>query len=299
MQKEFTFLITTKNRLEELKVTLDSLQFYFSQAELILCDDGSTDGTFGYVKNKYSEVEIIRNSKSKGLIYSRNLLLNMVRTKFAISLDDDANFLSSTPLPIIQEHFKNNPQCGLISFRIFWGNLEPVNKWSRDKVEEVKSFVGCGHAWRMAAWKSIPNYPDWFIFYGEEEYSSYHLFKKGWKIHYVPEVLIHHRVNNALRRKNKDFIQRTRRSLRSGLYLYLIFLPWHIIPGKIIYSLWMQVKLKVFKGDVKSSIGIIQAIGDFMFNLPRLIINRQPLSASEYKNYLKLSETKFYWKPEN
>jgi hypothetical protein len=39
-------------------------------------------------------------------------------------------------------------------------------------VENVKSFVGCGHAWRMKAWHEIPNYPEWFEFYGEENYAS-------------------------------------------------------------------------------------------------------------------------------
>jgi hypothetical protein len=31
-------------------------------------------------------------------------------------------------------------------------------------VEVLQSFVGCGHVWRMDAWRTIENYPEWFIF---------------------------------------------------------------------------------------------------------------------------------------
>jgi hypothetical protein len=46
----------------------------------------------------------------------------------------------------------------------------------RSKV--LQSFVGCGHVWRMDAWRTIENYPEWFYFYGEEDFASYLLFKK-------------------------------------------------------------------------------------------------------------------------
>jgi hypothetical protein len=40
----------------------------------------------------------------------------------------------------------------------------PQNLNTNAKVEVLQSFVGCGHVWRMDAWRTIENYPEWFIF---------------------------------------------------------------------------------------------------------------------------------------
>ena len=126
---------------------------------------------------------------------------------------------------IIERYFNVNQKCGVISCRIFWGKLLPDNFESNEKPGRVKGFVGCGHVWNMKSWRDIPNYPDWFVFYGEEDFASFHLFKNNWEINYVPEILIQHRVDNKSRKNSKDFRLRMRRSLRSGWYLYFLFYP--------------------------------------------------------------------------
>jgi GT2 family glycosyltransferase len=133
--------------------------------------------------------------------------------------------------------FKNNAKCAVQAFSIFW-ELTPCNSHiAYEEKMRVKSFVGCGHAWNIEAWKSIQNYPDWFVFYGEEDFASYQLFKKGWEVHYNPEVLVQHRVNIKSRSKNKDYRLRLRRSLRSGWYLYILFYPIKTVPRKFFYTL--------------------------------------------------------------
>ena len=101
------------------------------------------------------------------------------------------------------------------------------------------------------------------------------------------------------RKKNKDYIIRLRRSLRSGWYLFFLFLPLKTIPKKMAYSLWMQFKLKVFKGDFKALQAIILALFDLVWNIPRIIKSSNRLSPNEYEAYNKLPETKIYWQPEN
>ena len=245
----FSILITTKNRLPDLVFTLGKIQYLLDKNEVtcIICDDGSTDGTGLYLQTHYPEIQLLQNPTSQGLIYSRNRLLSLVSTEFAISIDDDAHFISENPLESIQKYFEENINCGLIGFRIFWGLEEPISIISTEKSHRVQGFVGCAHVWRMQTWRDIPNYPDWFIFYGEENFASYQLFKKHWEIHYLPEVLVHHRVDIKARKQHKDYIERQRRSLRSGWYLFFLFYPIKMIPRKMAYSLWIQFKYKVFK----------------------------------------------------
>ncbi len=298
--KQFSILITTKNRLEDLKFTLQKINHMVENenVECIICDDGSIDKTSEFIVGNYPKIQLINNPKSKGLIYSRNRLLNLTSADYAISLDDDAHFITENPLKIIEQHFVNNQNCGVIACRIFWGKELPKNIESNEEVERIQGFVGCAHVWNLKAWRRISNYPEWFEFYGEEEFASFKLFKKRWEIHYVPQLFVQHRVVVKERKKERDYYWRLRRSLRSGWYLYLLFYPLKKVPKKFFYSLWMQFKLKVFKGDLKAGIAILLAILDLLINLPRICIKRSTLTSKEFTDYKKLTNPKIYWKPE-
>lgn len=296
----FSILITTKNRLTDLAFTLDKIKYLLKGdgVECVVFDDGSTDVTYDYVKENFPEVKLERNAVSKGYIFCRNKMLNETQADYAISLDDDAHFVGANPLETIQNHFEQNANCGLLALRIFWGLDEPNSTSSSEKVHQVQGFVGCAHVWRMKAWRDIPDYPEWFVFYGEENFASYQLFQKNWKIHYLPEVLVNHRVDVKARRDDGDYVLRLRRSLRSGWYLFFLFYPLKTIPRKMGYSLWIQFKLKVFKGDFKAMQAIVLALLDLIWNIPRIIRNSNRLAQKEYEAYNQLPETKIYWSPE-
>ncbi|WP_017494945.1 glycosyltransferase family 2 protein [Flavobacterium sp. WG21] len=299
IQKKFSILITTKNRKQDLNFTLRKIQHLLDREDVscIICDDGSTDGTYSFVEKNYPEIQLIRNNKSEGLIYSRNRMMDLVTTDFAISIDDDLHFITTNPLEIIEEAFDKNPDAALFSFRIYWSLQEPEIATSDDVLHQMKSFAGGANVWRMSAWRDVPNYPEWFVFYGEEDFASFQLFKKQWKIYYLPEVLVNHRVDLKSRKKNADYSLRLRRSLRSGWYLYFLFYPLKVIPKKITYSVWMQLKLRVFKGDFKALKALFLATIDLILAFPKIIKNSNRLSGREYKTYQELEDTKLYWKP--
>jgi glycosyltransferase involved in cell wall biosynthesis len=295
----FTILITTKNRVYDLGITLSHCQAMLSNGTLtcVVYDDGSTDGAFEYVKNNFPKVIVYRNEISKGYLYCRNKMLNETKAAYAISLDDDAHFITQNPLQIISAYFDANPACGLLAFCIFWGFEAPITTSTNEKDQVVQSFVGCGHVWRMEAWRSIANYPEWFEFYGEEDFASYELFKKNWSVDYVPQVLVQHRVNVKARRNNFDHNLRLRRSLRSRWYLLFLFTPLHLVPRKFSYSIWMQLKRKVFKGELNVLLVLLLAFKDLIANFPKLFKQSKRLSFKEWEMYSKLSPTKIYWQP--
>ena len=297
---KISILISTKNRSEELLLTLQKTKQLFSEnVKCLVFDDGSTDGTFEKVKLHFPEVDIVRNEISKGYIYCRNKMLNETAADFAISLDDDAHFLTENPIEIITSYFTNNPNCGLIAARIFWTNDFAENIITNDNPQQVNGYVGCGHIWRMKAWNDIPNYPEWFQFYGEENFASLQLFKKKWEIHYVPQLFVQHRVNLKARAKSvAEFTFRYRRALRADWCNYFLFSPISKIPRKMAYSVWMQFKTKIFKGDFKIVKPLFLAVLDLVLFIPKLIKHRNGLTSEEYKAFCELNEVKIYWKPE-
>jgi glycosyltransferase involved in cell wall biosynthesis len=300
-QLTFSILITTKNRLSALVFTLDKIKTLLNDNSVVcvVYDDGSTDGTYEYVKDNFPNIQLRSNIISKGYIFCRNKMLNETNADYAISLDDDAHFVTDNPLEIIINHFEQNAKCGLLALRIFWGLDEPIANVSCENPQRVQGFVGCAHVWRMTAWRAIPNYPEWFVFYGEENFASYQLFKENWEVHYFPQILVNHRVDIKSRKVNADYTIRLRRSLRSGWYLFFLFYPVRFIPGKMGYSLWMQIKQKVFKGDFKALQAIPLSMFDLIMNMPRILKNSNRLTNKEYEEYNQLPEAKIYWQSEN
>jgi glycosyltransferase involved in cell wall biosynthesis len=123
---KFSILISTKNRCGDLLLTLGKIKHLLSQnVACVVFDDGSTDDTSEKVKSDFPEVTLLQNQTSKGYIYCRNKMLNQTDADFAISLDDDAHFLTQNPIEIISDYFQANPNCGLIAARIFWGKQTP------------------------------------------------------------------------------------------------------------------------------------------------------------------------------
>lgn len=291
--------ITTKNRKTELEKTLSSIYKLIDNKHVkcVVFDDGSMDQTSQMVVQDFPSVTLLRNETSRGYIYCRNVMLNESTADIAISLDDDANFITENPLEKISRYFDEEKNCGLIAFRIFWSKQSPSTTITQEKPTRVKGFVGCGHAWRLDSWKKIPNYPEWFVFYGEEEFASYQLFKINHEVHYLPSVLIHHRVDVKARKNNDDYANRLRRSLASGWYLYLLFHPLKSVPRKLIYSFWIQFKYKIVKGDWRATKAIFYAVLDVVINLPKWVKQSCRFTNQEYKHYSKLVDTKIYWIP--
>lgn len=296
---KFSVLISTKNRVEDLKITLKNIQSLIDKpnVECFVYDDGSNDETSIWVRQNFPQIKLLRNEVSKGYMYCRNKMLNATDADFAISLDDDAHFLTNNVLEEIENHFNNFEECGVIAFRIFWSKSLPVVITSNEIVEDVKSFVGCGHVWRMKAWHEIPNYPEWFEFYGEENYASLELIKSNWKIQYLSSILVQHRVELKKRTQtNKDFSFRYRRALRADWYNIFMFYPFTNAIKVFGYSNYMQIK-KIIKGDFKIIKPFLLAKIDLIFNCSQIIKNRNTFSKSEFEAYKKLKEPKIFWEP--
>lgn len=83
-------IITTHNRLELLKRAVKSVHDQtYSDIELIVVDDGSTDGTREWCENQEFDYIYIEPGKGKGGNYARNLGIKAACGKYIAFLDDD------------------------------------------------------------------------------------------------------------------------------------------------------------------------------------------------------------------
>ena len=109
---------------------------------------------------------------------------------------------------------------------------------------------------------------------------------------------MHHRVDLRARKLQADYMIRLKCSLRSSWSLFLLFFPLTKIPRLLLYTIWVQIKLKVLKGDFKVLQAIILAIIDVLCSIPKIVKHSNRLTMSEYDSFQKLEEVKVYWRPE-
>ena len=111
MQIKVSVYITTYNRLELLKRAVASVKNQSYQTiEIIVADDGSTDGTKEYLKEMQEQGLLLstinETGKSKGACYGRNKALSLATGDFITGLDDDDYFENWRIDSFVQYWFK-------------------------------------------------------------------------------------------------------------------------------------------------------------------------------------------------
>jgi glycosyltransferase involved in cell wall biosynthesis len=165
-----TVVITTKNRKDELCRALESVLAQTVPLEVLVIDDGSTDGTTETVRAKFPGVKLIRSDSSHGYIVQRNHAARLATTPFIFSIDDDAVFSTSHVVEQTLPEF-NAPRIGAVAIPF----IEPLKSNqlmqrapSRDRIWITDSFIGTAHALRRDLFLQMHGYRESLVHQGEE-----------------------------------------------------------------------------------------------------------------------------------
>lgn len=117
MAEKLLFLISIiipgYNRKEMLDQCLTSVfQQNYPFFEVIVVDDGSSDGTVDFVKQKYPTVKLIVNFKRFGPPYCRNQGILASRGEILLFLDSDTEFMADDVLDKLNKFLSENEKIG-------------------------------------------------------------------------------------------------------------------------------------------------------------------------------------------
>ena len=92
---DISVIIPTYNRKHTLDIALDSvLNQTITSSEIIVVDDGSTDGTSEWIDSKYPSVKLFRQ-KNQGVSSARNTGIKQAKGDWIALLDSDDEWLSN------------------------------------------------------------------------------------------------------------------------------------------------------------------------------------------------------------
>ena len=125
-----SIVIPTHNRKEKLTRLIRSIlesDYPKDKLEIIVVDDGSTDGTYEYIKKQFPQVRVIRNEEEKLLAESRNIGVRASHGKYIFIIDDD-NIVDKNTIRELVEFMKKNPEVGVVG-PIMYFLSDPKRIW--------------------------------------------------------------------------------------------------------------------------------------------------------------------------
>nr|WP_110357242.1 glycosyltransferase family 2 protein [Arenibacter sp. ARW7G5Y1] len=100
-----------------LEKFLPSVTEFSKEADIYVADNASTDGSIAFLKNRYPQVGIIRNSGNGGYAKGYNDALPNIDADIYCLLNSDVEVTKDWLIPIIGE-FENNPMAAIVQPKI-------------------------------------------------------------------------------------------------------------------------------------------------------------------------------------
>lgn len=267
-----SILIITYGREKELIETLENISKYSGEKiELLLLDNNENNKLENAIKEVFlKNKNIIFNYYSEGINYGvalgRNYLISRAKGDILITLDDDVEVEDIDELVAkVKKYFESDKDLGCIAFNI-------KNFFTRERLRheiphgnkklnfenslETYYFIGAGHAIKKEVYEKCGNYPEDLGKYGGEERDlSFRILEKNYKIMYVADIVIYHKISpNGRMPKEKENYYR----YRNQLIVLNRYMPQpYIYSSNFIWSVYYLVKNK---GEIKEIIGVLQEV---------------------------------------
>jgi GT2 family glycosyltransferase len=215
-----TIVVVNWNGREWLEACLESAlaQEHDAAFDVVLVDNGSSDGSVAFVRERFPEVRVLENPQNN-YAGANNLGAASSGSEFVVCLNTDTrvptNWLRELLAPM-----REDPSIGgvspLVLFedgRVNSSGIEtlPGFHWrdrdfgraNADGLEagEIEGISGCSAAWRRACWEQVGGLDEDFHMYYEDVDMSLRARRDGWRLWFAPGSIVHHAYNASIRKR--------------------------------------------------------------------------------------------------
>ena len=241
-----SIVLLTRNRKDELVRAINScLENKINAMEIVVIDNGSTDGTTEAVNRLAEEqpipIRYVYNQTNTGVAQGRNQGFALAQGEFVFLLDDDAWIQSPNALPTLVQAMQSDSNIGAISTAVYdvsskqYQKCTSIAKSNRaDGMKEILYYTGGASIIR----KNLFNdklYPD-TLFYGSEEiYASLHMHSLAMDILYDEDIVLIHEPSSQSRLSEEEMMFNNIFNLFLVKYLrYPLIARWLLLIGLLL-----------------------------------------------------------------
>ncbi len=288
-----SILILTWNRKEDV---LEAVQSVYEQSypnfEIVVVDNGSSDGTVETLSEAYPAVRLVALSENLGASGGRNLGIAVTQGDIVFLLDSDASLSEDTLIRTVAR-LTSETDTGIVACKVvnaytrkldrspglFLANLD---KASQNTEFYTYSFSECGCAIRKEVFDRVGLFWDLLFFGREGEELALRVWDAGYKIAFLPDAIVYHRISPE---KRIVGCERLCADLRNCLYIYLIHYTWWMLAFFVPLKIGSYLLKGIRNGCLHQVLGTIMGV---MGELPSLWKERRPISNKTALKYVQL-----------
>ncbi|RME86108.1 MAG: glycosyltransferase family 2 protein [Caldilineae bacterium] len=210
-------IIANWNGAHHLRVCLDSLRRQTHQDfEVIVVDNGSTDGSVEMVQKEYPEVHLLALDDNYGFIVACNRGAQFARGEVLVMLNNDTE-VEPQWLEALCRALEQHPEAGSAASKMLLferrdtlhsagdmlgPDFMPMNRgvWEIDQGQydaDLYIFGPCGGAaaYRRELWEQLGGFDERLFMYLEDVDLAWRAQRAGWKSIFVPEARVYHHLS--------------------------------------------------------------------------------------------------------
>lgn len=280
MPPSATVVIVSKNRRDELRAAIRSALGQDATPEVIVIDDGSSDGTAAMVQAEFPSVRFTRHEQSRGLVVRRNEGARLASGPIVFSLDDDAIF--STPSIVGQTIREfDSERIGAVAMPYIDVNTDPRIRQRAPETSAayvVGRYIGTAHAVRRDVFERANGYREDLIHQGEEGDFCIRMLDGGHLVRLGSADPIHHFESPKRDLTRMDYYG-ARNAIRFG---------WQNVPQPFVLLHLPIVAIRCLLLTLNPSRFRIRARGVFDGFRACLTVVRQPVARGTYRLWRQL-----------
>jgi GT2 family glycosyltransferase len=244
--------------------------------EVIVLDNASGDGSAEMVRQQFPQVALIESADNTGFARGYNRAASSATGRHLLILNPDT-VVQRGALSRLVEFMDSHPEAGAagpcvlnrdgslqFSCRRFprpmvgvlrntvIGRLAPRNRftreylmqdWDHGSIRHVDWVSGAAMCIRREAWDQVGGFDEGFFMYAEDMDWCWRARQAGWKVYYVPDAVIVHRIGRSTdQRAIPMVIQFHRSAVRFYRKHYARHWPWGIrlLP---VAGIWLRAGL--------------------------------------------------------
>jgi GT2 family glycosyltransferase len=295
-EKTISVIVLNWNGKEYLEESLPALEAQtFDDFEVIVVDNGSSDGSSDYVEMEHPEFELIELEENRGFAGGNNVGLDQARGNYIALLNNDAvpqeDWLESLATAaneteagffaskmVMYDDPSTVDSCGDYYSTIGVGGKRGHGKCRKSYMSRESVFSACGGA-AMYSRELLDNvgvFDDDFFFAYEDADLGFRARLQGYECMFVPDAVVNHHLSSSTVEDSPTYVYHSQRNLEFVFFKclprsFLIrFLPKHIIYNIIafLYFAW--------KGRGRA---FLQAKLDVILMLPTLLRKRRKIQS--------------------
>lgn len=203
--------LNSKKLLPAFFQSLSAQSYPKSQIDVRIVDNGSSDGTAEFIKERFPKVKLIQLKKNIGFAPALNLLAKDVKSDLIFITNDDVTF-SENCLEDLVKLLISNPKIGMVGGKLLsskgnsaWPGfkLNPYLGYmyhdltNLDKVRESDWLTGPCIMIKTKVMRKVGFFDPGYFFCGEDFDLSIAVRKAGFKIMYAPSAKIYHKFRRS------------------------------------------------------------------------------------------------------